>query len=136
MHHIKIDIIVKDWLRVDRIRKDNRVFLYTQIGFWNRNRIPENQSGHFRNQNKTRDQPNPESRIRNWTGSVSMRSTAAQGDEDHEAGEQADEEFEYEDGEAGKKPQTRRQFRIVSEPELEDGSEQSRKSGKLGNLEV
>ena len=33
MHHIKINIIVKDWLRADWIRKDDRVFLNTQIGF-------------------------------------------------------------------------------------------------------
>ena len=53
-----------------------------------------------------------------------MRSTAAQGDEDHTAGEQVDEEPEYEDDEVGKKPQTWRQFRIVLEPELEDSSGQ------------
>ena len=94
MHHIKIDIVVKDWLRIDRIRKDDEVFLNTQTRFWNRNQIPDIRSGHFRNQNKTQDQPNPESGIRNWTRSVSMRSTAAQGDEDHKAGEQADEESE------------------------------------------
>ena len=64
MHHTKIAIMVKDWLRIDRIWKDDRVFLNTQVGFWNRNRNPEIWSGHFRNQNKTRDQPNPESGIR------------------------------------------------------------------------
>ena len=63
MHHIKIDIVVKDWLRVDRIGKDDGVFLNTQTWFWNRNRIPEIRSGDFRNQNKTQDQPNPESGI-------------------------------------------------------------------------
>ena len=64
MHHTKIAIMVKDWLRIHRIWKDDRVFLNTQVGFSNRNRNPEIWSGHFRNQNKTRDQPNPESGIR------------------------------------------------------------------------
>ena len=63
-----------------------------------------------------------------------MTSTVAQGDEDHEAGEQADEESEYDDDEARKKLQTRRQFWIVPEPEPEDGSGQSWKFGNLGNL--
>ena len=65
-----------------------------------------------------------------------MRSTAAQGDEDHAAGEHVDEVSESEDCEAGKKPQAGRRFRIVPEPELEDGSGQfrNRKFGKSGNL--
>ena len=63
-------------------------------------------------------------------------STAAEGYEDYKAGEQVDEEPEYEDDEIGKKPQTWRQFRIVPEPELKDDSGQFRKSGNLGNPEI
>ena len=51
-----------------------------------------------------------------------MRSTAAQGDEDHKAGKQANEEPEDEDDKAMKKPQTWRQFWIVPKPELGDSS--------------
>ena len=91
---------------------------------------PESESG---NLIRTFSEPKQDTRsiesgIRNWTGSVSMRSTAAQGDEDHVAGEHVDEVSESEDCEAGKKPQAGRRFRIVPEPELEDGSGQSRKS--------
>jgi hypothetical protein len=49
LSQIQNDIIVKDWLRVDRFRKEGRVFLNTQIRFWTRTWKPEIRSGHFRN---------------------------------------------------------------------------------------
>ena len=43
-----MDIIVKDWLRVDHFRKEDLVFLNIQVGFrnWTRNRKAEIGFGH------------------------------------------------------------------------------------------
>ena len=64
-----------------------------------------------------------------------MRSTAAQGDEDHAAGEHVDEVSESEDCEAGKKPQAGRRFRTVPEPEIRE-IRKFRNAGNTGNPEI